>query len=485
LHVLSTRAASAVVPIQAQPAGVGPGRGPVPGLASRPGTVAAHGAILPARTLGASAGQRNPEPILPGTRAAPGTLLPRSSTIQRVPVSYRTSTSGQPYEPSVLNFVQKLDALVQEARSVALNWPAFANENGYLGLWHGAASSFFGNPHPYLLPPFFHARFGYAIETIASKQLNSVEYGLTVSLQVNAGMTRPDIVLVLAPYGEVAWIDITASNDTGHIKKKGGTGWTTRPFVYEITYPSLDPIEIMQGMNNPVMQQVGAFSAHKLEIRQDALENVMDMITEEVVDIQNQLGFNTPYGNQQKKMKETKQEFVGTFGNVWGSNINQSVKSAISQTVGNPGHFGFKSGKEDSTAFRNFTKQQAQYEIDIEEGELRKRELTQQQSFFAKFSTPQVHQYRQVATTPDEEEAKLKMGYALQKVEEYCWQLRNIQGALSWSSRYAPYAGHMPATITQHLLQLPDSYDFNACSAWVAKAQNIVDWWNSLRESVG
>jgi hypothetical protein len=305
------------VPIQAKPAGVGPGGAPVPSLASRPSTVAAHGAILPARTLGAGAGQRSPGPILPGTRAAPGALRPRSSTIQRVPVPYQTSTSGQPYEPSVLNFVKKLDALVQEARSVALNWPAFAKASGYLGLWHGTASSFFENPDPLLLPPFFHARFGYAIETIASRQLNSVEDGLTVSLQVAAGPTRPDIVLRLAPYGEVAWIDITASDDTGHIKKKGGAGWKTRPFVYEITYPSLDPSEIMQGMKNPVMQQVGAFSAHKLEIRQDALENATDMITEEVEAIQHQLGFHTPSGNQQKKMKETKEVFMGTFGNVF------------------------------------------------------------------------------------------------------------------------------------------------------------------------
>jgi hypothetical protein len=401
-----------------------------------------------------------------------------------VSVPYRTSNSGQAYEQSVRDFVQKLDGLVQEARSVALNWPAFAKESGYLGLWYVVASSFFETPDPHMLPAFFHARFGYAIETIASKQLNSVEDGLTVSLQVAAGPTRPDIVLQLAPYGEVAWIDITASNDTGHIKAKGGAGWKTRPFVYEITYPSLDPSEIMQGMKNPVMQQVGAFSANKLEIRQDALENAMEVIGEEVEGIQNRLGFNTPSGNQTAKMRETKEALVGTFGDVFGSNINQSVKATLRLTGANPGHFGFKKGTEDSTAVRNYSRQIAQYEIDIEETDLRSRELTQQQSFLSKFSTPQVHQYMQVATTPAEEEAKVKMGIALQKVEEYCWQLRNIQGAL-WSSRYAPYAGHMPATITQHLLHRPDGYDFNTFCAWVAKAQNIVDWWNSLREAVG
>ncbi|MEM7035595.1 MAG: hypothetical protein AAF570_01375, partial [Bacteroidota bacterium] len=83
------------------------------------------------------------------------------------------------------------------------------------------------------------AAFGYAVESLVTKlRLPAVGGGLTIDLQVASGNTRPDIVLSKDGTA-VAWIDLTASKSEGHITKKSGSGWSTKPHVYEVSYPSI------------------------------------------------------------------------------------------------------------------------------------------------------------------------------------------------------------------------------------------------------
>jgi len=66
---MGLRAASAALPIQAKQAGTGPVESS-PAMSSRPTTVAANGAILPARSMAHDSMQRKSGPILPGKLSA-------------------------------------------------------------------------------------------------------------------------------------------------------------------------------------------------------------------------------------------------------------------------------------------------------------------------------------------------------------------------------------------------------------------------------
>ncbi|MFI2318368.1 hypothetical protein [Streptomyces sp. CB00072] len=91
------------------------------------------------------------------------------------------------------------------------------------------------------------AMAGYAIESLATKVFlterkswTGPASGLTfsVAMQVTHGNTRPDVVLQLNG-SDVAWYDITSENRLEHVFKKDGSGWKTKPYVAEITYPQV------------------------------------------------------------------------------------------------------------------------------------------------------------------------------------------------------------------------------------------------------
>jgi Domain of unknown function (DUF4157) len=69
---MGLRAASFVRPIQAKPAAFGPGGAPFPSASPRPSTVAANGAILPARSLPQIVAQCKLGPMLPGGTSRAG-----------------------------------------------------------------------------------------------------------------------------------------------------------------------------------------------------------------------------------------------------------------------------------------------------------------------------------------------------------------------------------------------------------------------------
>jgi hypothetical protein len=87
------------------------------------------------------------------------------------------------------------------------------------------------------IPEFFYARYGYAVETLATDLMRTKTFaGLQVESQVATGATRPDFV-VSSRREQLGWLDVTSEASQGHIFKKQHSGWTNRPYVAEILYP--------------------------------------------------------------------------------------------------------------------------------------------------------------------------------------------------------------------------------------------------------
>ncbi|MBE2320375.1 hypothetical protein DVA67_030710 [Solirubrobacter sp. CPCC 204708] len=117
--------------------------------------------------------------------------------------------------------------------------------DGYLGRWVKTWDSFKAKPSE--LPPFFFARYGYAVETLTQKSLEAIKIApYEFTFQVAHGHTRPDIVVLLNGE-EVAWIDITSHGSPDHILKKTGSQWKTRQYVAEVRYDTPVPQQLGKG----------------------------------------------------------------------------------------------------------------------------------------------------------------------------------------------------------------------------------------------
>lgn len=87
-----------------------------------------------------------------------------------------------------------------------------------------------------------------------------------MNTQVTQGMTRPDIVVYDDTATQVGWIDLTSDSlsSVGHLMKKAGGGWSSKPYVFEVTYPMLDTSMIMQsGPPSMVVKLRAAVTAKK------------------------------------------------------------------------------------------------------------------------------------------------------------------------------------------------------------------------------
>lgn len=110
--------------------------------------------------------------------------------------------------------------------------------DGYLGAWVNCFNEYLSSGE---IPAFFYARYGYAIETLATLFFKSQGHlGYKVENQETYGSTRPDFV-IRSGSTDVAWLDITSSASAGHIFSKQGGGWNSRPYVAEILYDMPDP----------------------------------------------------------------------------------------------------------------------------------------------------------------------------------------------------------------------------------------------------
>ncbi len=133
--------------------------------------------------------------------------------------------------------------------------------SGYIRTWINTYAKFLGDPT--VIPVFFYARYGYAVETIATKLLRSLDIRpYTFGFQVAHGHTRPDVV-VLDRGSEVAWLDLTSEASKGHIRRKQGGGWWMRSYVAEACYEMPRPSALALGadaLDDDTRQRLAAAS---------------------------------------------------------------------------------------------------------------------------------------------------------------------------------------------------------------------------------
>lgn len=172
-------------------------------------------------------------------------------------------------------YLVALDGLVGAAATWALNVDNVpSGASGYYDRWKALGTAYIGNVGG--RTPFLYAAYGYAVETRTNATLDTIAnllpHGWTVDKQVTQGMTRPDIVIFDDTHAQVAWIDLTSDSlaSVGHIKKKAGGGWSSKAYVFEVTYPMLDTSLITQsGPPSNTAKLRAAVKAHK-KARKDA-----------------------------------------------------------------------------------------------------------------------------------------------------------------------------------------------------------------------
>ena len=179
----------------------------------------------------APAGPLAPEPPAPGRTPAAGAGLP----VQRKALVYKDgSTLGTKNKGILDSIAGTLDKSVGTAVGMIRGNPKLSGYqgNGYTAAW---VTTFNALLETKKIPEFFYARYGYAVETIASALMPSTFGNLAIQTQYAVGATRPDFV-VWADKTDVAWLDITSSGSAGHIRAKQHSGWSSRPYVAEILY---------------------------------------------------------------------------------------------------------------------------------------------------------------------------------------------------------------------------------------------------------
>lgn len=179
--------------------------------------------------------------------------------IQRAVYEHKDTTGNKDMKAIAKQLSDKVDFAKSIVDSNPLLTGVTNNDTGYLGTWVTTFNQFLTEG---TVPSFFYARYGYAIETIATHLFSQVALSpYTVSSQVTAGATRPDFV-VSKDGAELAWLDITSTASKDHIKKKQGSGWSTKPYVAEILYNMPAPSDFLNTAKKGLTaEQLAALSA--------------------------------------------------------------------------------------------------------------------------------------------------------------------------------------------------------------------------------
>ncbi len=249
------------------------------------------------------------------------------NVLQRKIVSYQEA------DKKLSPFLAELDKQVQTNAETALALSKLASDGGgYMARWISLAEQYLTDKK---VPPFLYAAYGYAVETLTNDFLKggvgSLPDGWKVITQVTHGMTRPDIVVENNHKKEVAWIDLTSQKSEGHITNKAGSGWKTKDYVYEITYPQLKPSAITQkgGMYEGI-------KARSRKRKRDSETEVMLVVLKKEVDTLSKEDVSTS--------AKTKKVFDGAFGV---SLSHKTIKSLLEMGGKKLTDFGY--GRGDTT----------------------------------------------------------------------------------------------------------------------------------------
>ena len=411
--------------------------------------------------------------------AAPKQLFGGDAPVQMRVKRFREQPEGlvdQGHIDAAKRVADRIDTGVKQARQQALNWPAFTGMGGYLGLWSTTAQAYNADPDNADME-FVHARFGYAIETLACEELGVMAEGLKISLQVASGMTRPDIVLRL-PDGktDVAWLDITAERSKGHIKNKASSGWSTKPYVAEILYPSLDPTEILSGTQDPIVRRMGMLKQQEQGIREEGREEYREYLQWEIGKFkEGDPLYNGTGGNQKKKETEVKEFFKDELGMDLGKNCNINLKGGLNYLGYNSGHFGMTGKKSSQHQMVDFIREQSQPFIDEELGGLYQEEMqSQSNSMMNHGFQPDVQSFMGKVNAPSRE--SVMEGIAVNASLEALSNLRAAQYRIVPYTKQDFGAAQMSQKMLLHVIQRPVSGDINALQAWTNEAIELIKW---------
>jgi hypothetical protein len=367
------------------------------------------------------------------------------------------------HKNAVDQVVDHVESRVDHARGLALNWHALnVEDTGYLGLWARTAKVYFENPK--VVPEFIHARFGYAIETLACGDLPSQHAGLSVNFQVSTGHTRPDIVLTHPVDGVVAWLDITSRDSADHILGKDGAGWRTKPFVYEVFYTPLALPEILTGLQDPVYRAWGEYLSTKNEVTHEKEEEKRVGLRNELLKLQEANTWTTGLSDAAEKKRAT-QSLLEGLGMDLGRANQQATRGALAVADINDGPFGYNVGgtKTDSSVAKAFIKAQAAPEIEEQHAQIEQNYLEFYQDIIAGHQNlPLIGVFYEYLSSdaPNKIEGGTAVAATVQEYDE----LKTSWGSIQENRDFR--ATVLAGQIAELTKQLPRTVDFKTLQAW-------------------
>ncbi|MCD1257434.1 hypothetical protein B5M42_001105 [Paenibacillus athensensis] len=323
------------------------------------------------------------------------------------------------YRDRITRFAAEVDRFVTQAREESVQWHSFdGNPNAHLQNWFAIADAYLRDPDTQ--PDLIHARFGYAIETLACQRIGNFE-GLTVEMQYAEGHTRPDIVVFDGDF-QVAWLDITSSQSAGHIQGKSGAGWKKRPFVYEILYNPLNMQEILEATNDDYYVEYGQFMKAEHHIELEERQKKQEEFRGKFTDFQTTQGWNDTSGNSLNKRTATQNFLFSQFPAEEDEEVKStdrfkkmpSARGALNYLQINDGPFGFNRGdvSSNSSAIKALIDQEAAPSIEHRKTELvanKNKELMDQLKHFEHIPLVQSFMDRLLDGWADRDTAKTGM----------------------------------------------------------------------------
>lgn len=237
-------------------------------------------------------------------------------------ITYPNQSETEPdncINEDVIEYIQNLDALLQQCALQAYNLHALDRTNAKLRNWYTTAHRYLNSEE--VFSP--HAKYGYAVEEIFNLSSHSIACPprFRCFLQAVRGHTRPDIVITQNGK-DTAWLDITSNSSCGHILGKAGYGWHTIPYVAELLYPDLDFSQLRTTQFDSIAGRAWVQSRIRIaEVKKRTLHNYMLRCTNKAIDRLSQ--------RVELNKHIVAQTFNNCFNNVFGNTYHPAIHSIL------------------------------------------------------------------------------------------------------------------------------------------------------------